>query len=77
MNTIACPLPRRARFRERSEFDIRKPLTGRGERSAPNRLSSLHLPCHKYDSAGKVTHQRFIEGGIITGTPNQLIPKVP
>ncbi len=30
-----------------------------------------------YDSAGKVTHQRFIEGGTVTGLPNQRVPKVP
>ncbi|WP_344762402.1 RHS repeat-associated core domain-containing protein, partial [Actimicrobium antarcticum] len=30
-----------------------------------------------YDSAGKVTHQRFIDGGTITGLPNQRLPKVP
>ncbi|MCQ9209568.1 hypothetical protein [Granulicatella seriolae] len=27
------------------------------------------------DSTGKITHQRFIEGGKITGFPNQKVPK--
>ena len=27
-----------------------------------------------YDAAGKVSHQRFIESGTITGLPNQLVP---
>ena len=26
---------------------------------------------------GAITHQRFIPGGIITGTPNQIIPNIP
>ncbi|MDC7864452.1 VENN motif pre-toxin domain-containing protein [Pantoea ananatis] len=29
-----------------------------------------------YDNKGNVTHQRFIEGGSITGAPNQRLPKV-
>mgnify|MGYP003575934063 FL=1 len=30
-----------------------------------------------YDPVGKVTHQRFIEGGTVTGFPNQRVSKVP
>ncbi len=28
-----------------------------------------------YDSSGKVTHQRFISNGVITGKPNQRVKK--